>query len=105
MMFRDRFDAMAPEDQAARLREGEAFVAEERWVRRGSPPFEVADLQVPLVYGRSEAPMFHTVTSHLERVVADVEVVELPGAGHNAHRTQPAAFADLVMRGLARSRS
>jgi pimeloyl-ACP methyl ester carboxylesterase len=33
--------------------------------------------------------------------VPGVEIVELPGAGHNAHRTQPGAFADLVRRALA----
>lgn len=104
MMFRERFDAMTPDDQATRVLESRAFVAEERSVRRRPPPFDVADLTVPLVYGRSESPMFRTVTAHLEQVVPDVEVVELRDAGHNAHRTQPAAFADLVMRGLAKAR-
>jgi pimeloyl-ACP methyl ester carboxylesterase len=30
-----------------------------------------------------------------------VEVVAFPGAGHNAHRTQPEAFAAMVRRGIA----
>jgi pimeloyl-ACP methyl ester carboxylesterase len=102
MMFGDRLDTMKPQDLTAILREGRAFVAEERSVRGGQAPFEVADLRVPLVYGRSESPVFQNVTLDLERVVRDIEVVELPGAGHNAHRSQPAAFADLVKRGLAK---
>jgi pimeloyl-ACP methyl ester carboxylesterase len=102
MMFGNRVDTMKTKDVASLLLEAKAFVSEERSVRSGQPPFEVADLQVPLIYGRSESSVFQSVTSHLERVLPDVEVVELPGAGHNAHRTQPAAFADLVKRGLAR---
>jgi pimeloyl-ACP methyl ester carboxylesterase len=103
MMFGDRLDTMSPENLAGLLLEGRAFVAEERSVRSGQAPFEVADLQVPLVYGRSESTVFQAVTSHLTRVVRDLEVVELPGAGHNAHRTQPAAFAELVKRGLSKA--
>jgi pimeloyl-ACP methyl ester carboxylesterase len=103
MMFGDRLDKMEEADVTTILHQGKAFVAEERSVRGGPAPFEVADLQMPLIYGRSESPAFESVTSHLEQVVRDVEIVELPGAGHNAHRTQPAAFADLVVRGLAKT--
>jgi pimeloyl-ACP methyl ester carboxylesterase len=105
MMFGDRLDTMKSEDLTAVLLGGKAFVAEERSVRGGRAPFEVADLRVPLVYGRSESSVFQNVTSHLERVVREIEVVELPGAGHNAHRSQPAAFAELVKRGLARAQA
>jgi len=103
MMFGDRFETMKSEDLAAVLAEGKTFVAEERSVRGDQPPFELADLQVPLVYGRSESLVFQNVSSYLEGIVRDIEVVELLGAGHNAHRTQPAAFADLVKRGLAKA--
>ena len=49
MMFRERFDVMPADERAVRLVEGGAFVTEERSVRTGTPPFDVAALRVPLV--------------------------------------------------------
>jgi pimeloyl-ACP methyl ester carboxylesterase len=105
MMFRGRFDEMHPNQQAARLSEARAFVAEERSVRTGVAPFDVSGLEPPLVFGYSNSPPFHVVADHMAGVVRRVEIVELPGAGHNAHRTQPGPFADLVRRGIALARS
>ncbi|HLY84541.1 MAG TPA: alpha/beta hydrolase [Acidimicrobiales bacterium] len=100
MMFRERFDAMAADQREIRLLEGRAFVAEERSVRTGTPPFDLSALQVPLVYGCSNRTDWSAVPRYLAEV-AGAEIVELPGAGHNAHRTQPGPFADLVRRGMA----
>ncbi len=102
MMYRERYDTMTPDERATVLLEAKAFAAEERSVRRVAPPFDVADLQVPLIFGRSESAIYKTVTAYLEQVVPDIEVVELSGAGHNAHRTQPAPFDELVSRGLSK---
>ncbi len=104
MMFRGRFDEMDPDKQAARLAEARAFVAEERSVRTGVEPFDIRGLEPPLVFGYSNSPPFHVVAGHMIRVLGQVEIVELPGAGHNAHRTQPGPFADLVRRGIALAR-
>jgi pimeloyl-ACP methyl ester carboxylesterase len=100
MMFGSRFDAMSPEERTRWLLEARAFIAEERSVRGGPPPFDLAALRVPLVYGCSDRARFGVVSSYLTGAVPGAEVVELPGAGHNAHRSQPGPFADLVRRAL-----
>jgi pimeloyl-ACP methyl ester carboxylesterase len=102
MMFGSRFEAMDPDERTRWLLEARAFIGEERSVRRGPPPFDLADLRVPLVYGCSDRARFGVVSTYLAATVPGVEIVELPGAGHNAHRTQPGPFADLVRRALER---
>jgi pimeloyl-ACP methyl ester carboxylesterase len=99
LMFRERFDLMSGREREVRLVEGGAFVTEERSVRTGTPPFDLSALRVPLVYGCSNLAERPWVPTYLAEV-AGAEIVELPGAGHNAHRSQPAAFADLIRRGL-----
>ena len=101
LMYGDRFEQMAPEDRALRLREARSFVAEERSVRTGTAPFDIGALEAPLVYGHSGGNPFDVVVEHLRSVVRHVEVVQFPGAGHNAHRSQPGPFADLVRRGIS----
>jgi pimeloyl-ACP methyl ester carboxylesterase len=105
MMYRERWPEMGPDQRALRMLEARAFVAEERSVRTGEPPFDLSDLRVPLVYGCGDAQPFSVVRDHLRRTVVQLDVVELPGAGHNAHRTRPDAFADLVRQGLARAKA
>jgi pimeloyl-ACP methyl ester carboxylesterase len=61
------------------------IIREERSTRAAVPPYDVAGLQVPLVYGFS------------------VEFVTMTG-GHKAHRTAPEAFGGLIRRGLQRRR-
>jgi len=100
MMFGSRYEAMAPDERSRWLLEARAFVAEERSVRRGPAPFDLAGLRVPLVYGCSDRDRFGVIGGYLESVVPGVEIVELPGAGHNAHRSQPGPFADRVRRAL-----
>jgi pimeloyl-ACP methyl ester carboxylesterase len=103
MMFGGRYEQMSEEDRAHRLREGRAFVEEERSVRAGNAPYDLSRLVPPIVYGKSDTYPFSVVSDHLERTVPGVEIVEIPGAGHNAHRSTPEAFADLVRRGIALS--
>jgi pimeloyl-ACP methyl ester carboxylesterase len=105
MMLGDRLDALSAETRAQRLQEGAAFVAEERSVRTGAPPFHLADLPVPLVYGIGANPIFGTVAAHLTEVVPEVQIATIDGAGHNAHRSHPEAFADLVRRGITAARA
>jgi pimeloyl-ACP methyl ester carboxylesterase len=104
LMLGDRFDALSPEQRARRLAQTRAFVAEERSVRTGAAPFEIAALEMPLVFGLERNAISNVVAKHLTDVVERVEVVEFDGAGHNAHLTQPEAFADLVRRGMAAAR-
>jgi len=100
LMFRDRFDTMAAEELDRRRREARAFVVEERDVRGGARPFDISELKVPLVYGHSGAHSFPAVADHLREALPEVEIVLFPGAGHNAHRSQPGPFADMVRLGL-----
>jgi pimeloyl-ACP methyl ester carboxylesterase len=102
MLFR-RYDSM-PEDERSRLRrEARAFITEERSIRTGRPPYDIADLTAPLVFGTSGTDRFTAVSDHLHDVLGEVETVTLPGGRHNAHRNAPEAFAALVRRGLARA--
>jgi pimeloyl-ACP methyl ester carboxylesterase len=107
LLFGDRMDAMAPEQRARRRLEAQAFVAEERSVRTGRPPYDLGGLRAPLVYGSSPSYHFPVVAEHLAAVTPHVEAITIDEAGHNAHRSAPAAFAGLVRRGieLARARA
>jgi pimeloyl-ACP methyl ester carboxylesterase len=100
MMLGDRFEQMTPDQRAVWMEEARAFVAEERSVRTGGEPFDVAALQAPLVFGHGDSYPFIAVADHLRQEVRQVEIVKVPGAGHNAHRTHPGPFADLVRLGM-----
>jgi pimeloyl-ACP methyl ester carboxylesterase len=101
MMYGARFDEMSHDDRATRLVEARAFIAEERSIRGSGAPYEIADLLSPVVYGCSDDYPMTVVPEALRRTVHHVEIVVVPGAGHNAHRSAPVAFADLVRRGIA----
>ncbi len=101
LMFSRQIEVMTEEQRAFRLREAKTFVVEERSVRTNGPPFDLSSLEVPLVYGYSATEPFARVAEYLRRTLPAVETVVLPGAGHNAHRSAPERFADLVRRGIA----
>jgi pimeloyl-ACP methyl ester carboxylesterase len=103
LMLGDRFDSMSSEERDRRRRGARAFLAEERSVRTPAPPFDVASIKVPLIYGRSDTDALDGVVSYLRAEVPTTEVVVLPHADHHAHRTDPEGFAGLVRRALARS--
>ena len=104
LMFGDRVGSMTPEERSARLNEARAFVTEERSVRTGADPFDVGALVQPLVFGYSNTHPFVGVADQLRRLVPRVELVELPGAGHNAHRSKPGPFADPLRHGISLAR-
>jgi pimeloyl-ACP methyl ester carboxylesterase len=101
LMFGDRLDAMTPERQAQLRADGVEFMAEELSVRTGIPPFDPAEVVAPVVYGRTDPDVLAAIVAFLQRTIPHLEVVDLPGAGHHAHRTDPAAFAGLVRRACA----
>jgi pimeloyl-ACP methyl ester carboxylesterase len=105
VMLGDRYDAMSPDQRTRRRLAARAFIAEEASVRTGTPPFAVADVQAPVVYGRSDPGVMPVVVDYLRGQVSPMEVVTIPGAGHQAHRTDPEAFASLVRRGLELGRA
>jgi pimeloyl-ACP methyl ester carboxylesterase len=100
LMYGARYDAMTDDERAALEREAQAFVAEERSVRQGGPPFDVAALRVPLVYGCGDRYHFSAVPDYLRTTLPEAEIVVLPGVDHNAHRNQPEAYAGLVRRAV-----
>lgn len=100
LMLGDRLDALGPDELERWRRDCAAFLAEERSVRTGTPPYDVADIRAPMVYGRSDPAMMPSVSAFLAPRIAHLELVTIPGAGHNGHRTEPKAFAAMVRRGL-----
>lgn len=76
-LFRRRYDSMPQAERSRVRREARAFVTEERSIRTGRPPYDIATVTAPLVFGSS--------------------------GGHNAHRTAPETFAELVRRGVSRA--
>ena len=116
LMYGSRLGRMTPDQQAFLRRQARAFIAEERSVRVPPPdwtagdglgrgigsgrPYDASALTQPLVYGHSDNERFTAVATYLVNEAGAV-AVELPGAGHNAHRTQPGPFADLVRQGIA----
>jgi pimeloyl-ACP methyl ester carboxylesterase len=69
-------------------------------------PFRWQDLTTPLVVGvgsTSTAPSARD--ARRLAVLLDSPLIALAGAGHPAHRTHPALFAELVRRTVARTGS
>jgi len=106
-IFGRQLEQLEPEARARREKEGHAFVAEQRTVRSpGYTPPDFGALRIPLVFGRGDAEMpWNLVVEYLQGLVRDVEVVRIPGAAHNGHRTHPAEVAGLVRRAIERMRS
>jgi pimeloyl-ACP methyl ester carboxylesterase len=100
LMLGPRYDTMGEDERARRRRDAGAFLAEERSVRTGTAPYDVAAIQAPVVYGRGDAGVMRPVVDHLRRHVPQVDVVTIAGAGHYAHRDAPEAFAGLVRQGI-----
>jgi pimeloyl-ACP methyl ester carboxylesterase len=100
LMLGERMASMSPETLAGWRQEARAFLAEEGSVRAGTPPYDVAALSVPVTYGISGPSPLTASVDYLREHVPTLNVVTVPGAGHMAHRTDPAGFADLVRQAL-----
>lgn len=101
-IFGSQLDRLEPEARAWRQREGRAFVAEQLTVR--TPGFaepDLASLQAPVVYGHGDAEQpWALVVEHLRQRVRHLEVVRVPGAAHDGHRSHPVEVAGLVRRAV-----
>ena len=84
--------------RADRLAEGPALVAELRSIRGERPPFDVAALSVPAVFGCGQRSVqrHRAAAAALHAAVPGSQLIEIAGASHGAHLTHPDAFADLV---------
>jgi pimeloyl-ACP methyl ester carboxylesterase len=99
LMLGNRYDSLSDAERARRRLDARSFVVEEVSVRRGEPPYDLAGVRAPVVFGRSDAAVMATVVDYLRQELGSLEVVTLQGAGHHAHRSTPGSFANLVRRG------
>jgi pimeloyl-ACP methyl ester carboxylesterase len=98
------WDRLPEGTREARRADGAALAAELAAIRTTEPPFDVAELAVPAVFGRgSESLPHHRASADwlIERA-PDAELIEIEGAGHGAHLTHPDAFAQIVRAAVAR---
>jgi pimeloyl-ACP methyl ester carboxylesterase len=103
MIGDERWAALPESTRQQRRAEGPALVAELRSIRPpASPPYVPADLPMPVVaaHGSESRPHHQQTARALAASVPHGELVEVPGAGHGAHLTHPAAVAGLVRRAL-----
>jgi pimeloyl-ACP methyl ester carboxylesterase len=103
LMLGERYDTLTAKARARLLPQARAFIAEERSCRAAMPPYDVAGIAVPLVYGFSDGFPVDGMRQYLSAEVPEAEFVTIT-ADHNAHRTAPDAFAGLIRRGLQRRR-
>jgi pimeloyl-ACP methyl ester carboxylesterase len=103
LMLGQRYDTLSAEARARLMSQARAFIEEERSCRAAVPPYDVAGLAVPLVYGFGGAFPVEAMREYLRAGVPDAEFVTIT-ADHNAHRTAPEAFAGLIRCGLRRRR-
>jgi pimeloyl-ACP methyl ester carboxylesterase len=100
-----RWEGLPEATKQARRAEGPALVAEMASIRSSRPPFDPGDLRVPLVVGTGSRSADHhrRGARALAEAVEGAELVEVPGAGHDAHLTHPDQVAAMVRRALGRA--
>ena len=90
---------LSEQGRAERRADGPALVADFRSLRGEGPPFDVAALSVPSVFGMGgpTTQPHHRASVHwLGDHVPGAEVVEIPGAQHGAHLSHPDHFAAMT---------
>lgn len=105
MVGEGAWDRLTDAARRERQADGPALLAELTSLRHGGPPFDLADLRVPAVFGRGadSAWRHRRAGEELHGAVAGSELLDVAGARHGAHLTHPAAFADLVRRVVDRA--
>jgi pimeloyl-ACP methyl ester carboxylesterase len=104
LMLGERYAQMDAAERSRRRIDGAAFAAEERSIRLGPPLYDVSAVTAPVVLGRSDDSVMPSVVDFLARELPELELRELPGSGHHAHRSDPEGFAALVRRALELAR-
>lgn len=106
-MLGDRtWERLPASTRAQRRAEGPTLVAEMAAVHPGAPaPYHPERVTVPVVAAHGALSKAHhrRATGELAARAPHGELVVVDGAGHGAHRTHPAAFADLVRRAASRA--
>jgi pimeloyl-ACP methyl ester carboxylesterase len=92
--------------RAERRAEGRTLIAEMRSVRPPAPvPYHAARVTVPVLsaFGSEAKPHHMRASDELARAVPHGELHVVEGAGHGAHLSHPAEFADLVRHAIERA--
>jgi len=89
----------------ARRAEGAALMADLIGMRSGTAPYELDQLRVPVVAGRSDRSDAHhqRAAETLAAEVDGAELVVIEDADHGAHYADPASFAAFISRTVARA--
>src|SRR5687768_4046507 len=97
---------LPPSTKAARLAEGPALLADMADIHHLPPPYEPADVAVPVVVGRgSESKHQHLAgTEALLELLRDPVLHVVEGAGHGAHASHPDGFCEFVEAAVRRTR-
>jgi pimeloyl-ACP methyl ester carboxylesterase len=105
MIGDDRWDGLPAATREARRREGPALLSDLHGVRRGDAPYDLSRIRAPIVAGRgtSSDPHHQRAAEVLAETALDGELFTIDGAGHGAHFSHPAEFAQFVQRAVDRS--
>lgn len=105
MIGDDAWAALPESTRASRRAEGPALVSDLAAMRSVGPGLLDAPIRVPVVAGCGTASSGrHQASARaLHERVPGSELVVIDGAGHDAHRTHPEAFAAVVDRAVALS--
>jgi pimeloyl-ACP methyl ester carboxylesterase len=101
MIDDEAWDALPAGTKDDRRAEGDALVAELTAMRdRDEPPYDLQTITVPIVsgYGMKGKPYHQWAAAELCQRARDGELITIEGAGHAAHASHPAAFANFALR-------
>lgn len=101
----DTWERLPPGTQAVRRLEGPALLGDLAAIRnKGQPPYDWAQLRVPLLVGHGSVSKPHHIRS--ARLLADevpgADLVVIDGAGHGAHVSHAREFAAFVRQASLR---
>lgn len=99
------WDRLGEHARAELRADGPALLAELSALRSSPAPFDATQIVVPAVFARGGESRWHhrQAVEELHRLVPGSELFEIPGAGHGAQLSHPAAFAAFVRQACHRS--
>lgn len=108
MLGDEAWEMMPKRAREDRLGEGPALVSDMKSLRGAPdlpPPFDPADVKVPVVVGWGSRSRPHQIDSsnRLVATLADVEPYVIEDARHGAHLSHPEAFAQFIRAAVARA--
>ena len=103
----DVWARLPPSTKQARRAEGPALLADMADIQQLPPPYDPAEVAVPVVVGRgSESKHQHLRgTEALLELLPDAELHVVEGAGHGAHASHPDGFVGFVEAAARRRRT